>query len=173
MSRGHSGKPRLTLDEHRGILQHVGRHPRTLTLYTLAVRLGLGARRLSSLNLGDVTSDGRTVGFSPTAIPTGSKPDQDLVATIERYLVWRCACSHHRIRLRTYRDPRGIERCHACHDDLQLQANPLFVSRWHLRLSPRQMRYEFTKHRDALGFNQGLTFESLCLPAETGHPARK
>jgi len=173
MSRSYSEKPELSLDQRQVILRHVARLPRALTLYTLATNLGFGARRLSSLNLGDVTSNGLVAAISPTVIPTGSMLDQALVATIQGYLAWRCACSHHRVRLKTYRDPRGIERCHACHDDLKLQANPLFVSRWHLRLSPRQMRHEFSKHRDALGFNRGLTFESLCLPTNPGRPARK
>jgi hypothetical protein len=173
MSRSHSEKPELSLDERQVIFRHVARLPRTLTLYTLATKLGLGARRLSLLNLGDVTANGQVVAVSPTVIPTGSTLDQDLLPTIQRYLTWRCACSHHRVRLKTYRDPRGVERCHACHDDLELQANPLFVSRWHLRLSPRQMRHEFAKHRDALGFHRGLTFESLCLPTNAGPSAPK
>jgi hypothetical protein len=63
--------------------------------------------------------------------------------------------------LRTYRDSHGVERCHACRDDMRLGVNPLFQSRQFCRLSPRQMRHEFTLHRTALALDSQLTFESL------------
>jgi hypothetical protein len=151
---------RLAADERRRLLDHVAALPRTVLLYRLAEALDLGARHLAMMDIGSVTLDGRSARLS-TEYPSKAVPDEQLLALIRQYLAWRCSCPHLRLRLRTYRDPRGVERCHACHDDLRLLANPLFRSRWHRRLSPKQMRHEFLRHRDALALDQHLTFESL------------
>jgi hypothetical protein len=160
---------RLMSEERQRLLERVACSPRTLLLYTLAERLDVGARQLAALDLGDVTSDGHSVRLSGRIASTGSHEDL-LLAMIRQYLAWRCACPHLRLRLRTYRDPRGVERCHACHDDLRLPANPLLRSRWNRRLSPKQMRHEFIRHRDALAIDKDLTFESL-RPSPTGERA--
>lgn len=166
MTRASSNRRGLTREEREQLFSHVAPLIRTLAVYTLATHFGLGARRLSMLHLGEITSDGRTVH---QVLRLGPKPlpiEPVVASVLKRFLAWRCSCAHLRFPLRTYRDSRGVERCHACHDDVRLQANPLFVSRWHRRLSPRRMRHEFTQHRDALGFDPGLTFDSLRLPTE-------
>jgi hypothetical protein len=135
-------------------------------LYTFAETLDLGARQLAMMDIGSVTIDGRSARLS-TEFAAAVVQDEQVLALIRQYLAWRCSCPHLRLRLRTYRDPRGVDRCHACHDDLRLLANPLFRSRWHLRLSPKQMRHEFLRHRDALELDRHLTFESL-RPSPSG-----
>jgi len=157
---------RLTAEERQRLLERVACSPRALLLYNLAERLDVGARQLAVLDLGDVTSDGRSARLSGRLASVGGH-EELLLAMIRQYLAWRCACPHLRLHLRTYRDPRGVERCHACHDDLRLPANPLFRSRWNRRLSPKQMRHEFLRHRDALELDRLLTFESL-RPSPSG-----
>jgi hypothetical protein len=153
----------LTPEEQVRLFAHVEPVLRTLALYTLARRFHLGARRLSRLDLGEVTPDGSKVHEVVLQRPM----DPAVAAIVKRYLAKRCSCAHLRLALKTYRDARGIERCHACHDDVRLRANPLFVSRHRRRLSPKRMRHEFTQHRDALGLDPGLTFDSLRRAKDT------
>lgn len=158
----------LTGEEQALLLFHVAPLIRTTTLYVLALRFGLGARELSALNLGDVTPDGRTL-HEVLRLGTGTLPlfppalGTEVIRTLNRYLAWRCSCAHLRLPLKTYRDQRGVERCHACHDDVRLLENPLFIGRLKVRLSGKRMRAEFAQHRDELGFDTGLVFESLRL----------
>ncbi len=169
MSRGVSHRRGLTQQEQERLFAHVEPLLRTLALYTLASRFRLGAGRLSKLDLGEVTPDGSTVH---EVLRLGREPlperpvDPAVAAVLERFLARRCSCAHLRLALKTYRDARGVERCHACHDDVRLRVNPLFVSRRHRRLSPKRMRHEFTQHRNALGLDPGLTFDSLRLPTK-------
>ena len=169
MTRAEPRHRGLTPEEKERLFAHVTPLLRTLTLYTLAVHLGLGAERLSRLNLGEVTPDGRTVHL---ATRLGGKPrteqatDPVVASMLTRFLCMRCSCQHFRMPLKTYRDARGIERCHACHDDIRLPLNPLFVSRQCHRLSPRWMREEFVQHRNTLGLDPRLTFDSLRLSTE-------
>jgi hypothetical protein len=153
----------LTPEEQARLFARVEPMLRTLALYTLARRYHLGARRLSRMDLGDVTPDGSKVHEVLLQRPV----DPAVAAIVKRYLAKRCSCAHLRLALKTYRDVRGIERCHACHDNVRLRANPLFVSRHHRRLSPKRMRHEFTQHRDALGLDPGLTFDSLRRAKDT------
>jgi hypothetical protein len=160
----------LTGKEQAMLLFHVAPHVRTVTLYVLALRFGLGAKPLSALNIGDVTTDGRrareTAGLGGAELPLFPVPfGPEVARTVARYLSWRCACAHLRLPLRSYRDERGVERCHACHDDLRLLENPLFIGRRHRRLSAKRMRHEFAEHRDDLGLDRALSFDSLRLAA--------
>jgi hypothetical protein len=158
----------LSGEEQALLLFHVAPLVRTTTLYVLALRFGLGARALSALNLGDVTPDGKRL-HEMLRLGTGTLPlfppalGAEVSRTLSRYLAWRCSCAHHRLPLQTYRDRRGVERCHACHDDVRLLENPLFIGRLKVRLSGKRMRAEFARHRDELGFDKGLVFESLRL----------
>jgi hypothetical protein len=160
----------LTGEEQALMLFHVAPYLRSVTLYVLALRFGLGARALSALDIGDVSPDGRsphealrlgagTLPLFPPALGT------EVSRTLSRYLAWRCSCAHHRLRLQTYRDRQGTERCHACHDDVRLLANPLFIGRLKVRLSDKRMRAEFARHRDELGLDERLVFDSLRLAA--------
>ena len=159
----------LTPEERERLFAHVTPLLRTLTLYTLATRLGLGAAKLSRLNLGDVTPDGRSV-HTTTGLggePRTEQATDPIVATIlTRFLCVRCSCQHFSRTLKTYRDARGVELCHVCHDGIRLPLNPLFVSRQCHRLSPRWMREEFVQHRNTLGLDPRLTFDSLRLSTE-------
>jgi hypothetical protein len=147
----------LTPEEQARLFVRVEPMLRTLALYTMARWYCLGARRLSRMDLGEVTPDGSKVHDVLLQRPA----DPVVAAIVKRYLAKRCSCAHLRVALKTYRDAGGVERCHACHDDVRLQANPLFISRHRRRLSPKRMRHEFTQHRDALGLDPGLTFDSL------------
>lgn len=75
----------------------------------------------------------------------------------------RCACVHLRLPLRSYRDHAGVQRCHVCHDDLNVLANPLFLSRRRQRLSPKRIRNEFAQHRDQAGLDRRVRFSFLRL----------
>jgi hypothetical protein len=159
----------LTPEERERLCAHVAPFPRTLALYTMAVQLGLGAEKLSRLNLGDVTPDGKNIQIVTAlgGVPkTGQAPDSIVTSALVRFLGVRCSCEHFSRPLKTYRDDRGIQRCHVCHDDIRLALNPLFVSRRFKRLSPRWVREEFAEHRNALGLDPRLTFDSLRLSTE-------
>jgi hypothetical protein len=163
-----SGRRGLTRDERARLFAHVELHLRTLALYTMASRFGLGAPRLSRLNLSEVTPDGKTIHAvlrigSATQLECSVEPQ--LANVLKRFLGYRCTCAHWRLSIKTYRDG-DIERCHLCHEDVRPRGNPLFISKQRRRLSPNQMRHEFRQHRDALGLHPGLTFESLLMPAE-------
>jgi hypothetical protein len=163
-----SGRHGLTREERARLFAHVEPRLRTLVLYTMASRFGLGATRLSRLNLGEVTPDGKTLHGalrfgSGTQIERPIEPH--LANVLKRFLDHRCTCAHWRLSIKTYRDG-DIERCHLCHEDVRPRGNPLFISKQRRRLSPNQMRHEFRQHRDALGLHAGLTFESLLMPSK-------
>jgi hypothetical protein len=158
----------LTGEEQALLLFHVAPHVRTVTLYVLALRFGLGARTLSALNIGDVSEDGRTplelLRLGP--LPLFPQPlGAEVRRTLMRYLAWRCSCFHLKHPLRTYRDVAGVERCHSCHDDVRTPLNPLFIGRRRRRLSAKRMRNEFAEHRREAGLDPRLQFDSLRLAA--------
>lgn len=170
MSRREPKRRALTHEEQEALLFHVAPFLRSVALYKLALRFGLGARALSRLNIGDISPDGRSLREairlgteSLPLFPTALGPE--VRRTLTRYLAWRCRCAHHRLPLQTYRDRTGFERCHACHDDVRLLVNPLFIGRLKVRLSGKRMRAEFARHRDELGFDERLVFDSLRLAA--------
>ena len=166
-----SRRPRaLTGEEQALLLFHVAPEVRTVTLYVLALRFGLGARALSALNIGDVSEDGRTprelLRFGSTTLPLFPQPlGAEVRRTLARYLAWRCSCFHLRHPLHTYRDGAGVERCHSCHDDVRTAWNPLFIGRRRRRLSAKRMQNEFAEHRRELGIDACLCFNSLRLAA--------
>jgi hypothetical protein len=171
MSRRPWAPPRaLTVEEQMLLLFHVAPYVRTVTLYVLALRFGLGARTLSALNIGDVSEDGRrpreTLRLGAGTLPLFPPPlGAEVRRTLTRYLAWRCACFHLRHPLRTYRDEAGVERCHACHDDVRTLLSPLFVGRRSRRLSEKRMWNEFAEHRQEADLDPHLRFGCLRLTA--------
>jgi hypothetical protein len=152
------------------LLALVAGEVRTVTIYMLALRCRLGTRDLSALNIRDVSADGRrprrTLRLGRGTLPLFGEPiGIELAQALTRYLAWRCSCAHLRLPLRTYHDERGIERCCACHDGLVLPANPLFISARHRRLSAKRIENHFREHRDALGLDGAVRFDSLRLAA--------
>jgi hypothetical protein len=166
-----TSRPVLSQEEQVQLVFHVAPWIRTVTLYVFALRFGLGARRLSALNIGDVSPDGRRpserLRLGEGTLPLFAEPiGREVARTLSRYLVWRCSCVHMRLPLQTYRDPAGVERCHSCHDGMDLLANPLFIGRGRRRLSAKRMRHEFAEIRDEIGLDHRLSFDSMRLTCE-------
>lgn len=160
---GQARVPILSDDEQDLLLYEVFPFVRTFTLYVLALRVGLGARQLNALNIGDVSPDGRRVRdglLVRSGSPSALSLDNGARRAVGRYLDWRCSCVHHRLPLQTYRDG-AARRCHVCRDDVNTLANPLFIGRNKRRLSAKRMRHEFAERRDELGLDRRLRFDSL------------
>jgi hypothetical protein len=143
---------------------------RTFTLYWLAFRLGLSARQLSALDVGDVSADGREPGDAVRlrmARPYRSAPGGliaipgDTRPILRRYLKWRRECVHFRLPMRTYRDRSGKERCLVCREPIDFQACPLFSTGRRGRLAAKTMQNGFAIMRNQLGLDQALRFDSL------------
>lgn len=163
-------RPALTDCELELLFSEVQHFTRTFTLYWLAFRLGLSARQLSALDVGDVSVDGkepsdavriklarryRSAGEGLLPIPIDTR------GVIRRYLKWRRECVHHRLPMRTYRDAAGKERCHVCREPIDLLACPLFATTRRGRLSAKTMQNGFAIMRDQLGLARTLRFDSL------------
>lgn len=157
----------LTPDEQAALLAHVRHRPRTVAIYRMAIELRLGARQLCELNVGDVSSDGRSLRqkfiLEPSP-PLSFLPfSEELRASVMAYIAWRCSCTHMRLPLRTYLDHTGVARCHACHDDIRTSHSPLFIGHRSRRISPKRLRNEFAEHRREANLDPSLRFHSLRL----------
>ena len=139
-------------------------------MYTMAIHLGLGAEELCALNLGDVSPDGRwvypTANFLKSEEHDPVRITDDLQRVVGKYLQTRCACIHMRLPLKTYLDSQGVRRCHACHDDVNTDACPLFIGRQGRRISAKRIRNEFAENRRKAGLDEALHFQSLRLTSQ-------
>jgi hypothetical protein len=167
-------RPRTTLtarDQQR-LLAVAKESPRALLLYHLAVRIGLGARDCAALDVIDVSPDGLHARASMSVRSLDRRRrgqrefqkkhvDHESRAAIEQYLAWRRArCSHFRITLRTIKDA-GVERCHSCHEPVDLLSSPLFLGRRARRTAAQWLRQEFRERRSHLRLPSSVRFDDL------------
>jgi len=134
---------------------------------------GLSSAEVGALDIAHVSTDGigvRSIIIVPNRDarrPQLEPTRRQAITDDARWLIgcWldvrRRRCEHHRRLMRTYTDERGVLRCAACREVLELLAAPLFDSRESDRMSLRAIRHEFQRVRDMLGFDPSFHFESL------------
>lgn len=165
--------PWMRTDEQQRLLAAARPFIRPYTAYTLALKAGLTCGQLAALDVCNVSPDGRAVRPSMRVpVTDGRRRDhsQDVTVNLappskrvlEDYLTWRrAACPHVDRPMRTVRGPDRVQRCASCADVADFLVAPLFRSQMGGRLSPRMLRLEFARFRDAAGIRGWLHFDCL------------
>ncbi len=136
----------MTAAEQAALLRATAAHraPRDHVLYSMALGTGLRFSELLGLNVGDVSSDGRTVRQRMVlAVTKGSSRGEvflpaRLIPKLRRFLAWK--------------------RKHG--ESLEPEA-PLFISGQRRRLSPRAAQWRFAWWQERTGFDRRYNFHCL------------
>jgi integrase len=158
--------------ERTRLIASVASDIRPLTVYTLALWVGLTCRELASIDVRDFSPDGWSPGDAVLCRTVdGRRTDRDdraiplppeVKSILARYLLWRRGlCPHPDRPMKTIIGRDRIRRCASCGDVADFLRAPLFLSQWMRRISPRRLRAEFAEYRDAAGLRKSLHFDCM------------
>lgn len=162
----------MRFQETERLLATVTGDIRTLTVYTLAMHVGLTCREIAGLGVTDVAPDGREPGDAILCHPVDGRRAHhehralpvppDVRPILAPYLTWRRGlCPHPDRPMKTTMGRDRIRRCASCGDVADFLRAPLFLSQWMRRISPRRLRAEFAEYRDAAGLRKSLHFDCM------------